>query len=520
MRFFKVSLISFLLLLTFNDLIVAQKYQPSYQSNANLNIQSFLAGVKYCTVILSESAQQRINNGEFSQLYNIIHKYLEAIGFEYIAITSKEKESLQACSSYCDIAFFSFYFDYKDEWLNNIGFEIYSCLGDNFKFKSNKEVMADDRLENLYEQWTKLYWIKKPIYSRNYRLNLPSQPTSWTIESIKKFLDKKKPDWLEGIWETIISSSHSKESKYTLGIIKNNANNYDIIYFAGSKNYDDWVTGERKGLIKKATNTSLYNVTWISASKVIEENGYCNLDERGYLNIHFTDSNNQNSEIIFEKIFPLNRNSSDNEQKSSATAIAISPSGYVLTSHHVIEDMHKFNLVVPKEGSSVKFNLQLVGDDPKNDLVVLKIMDNEFKGFGPIPYNIYNKQCDVGEDIFVLGFPLTNTMGNEIKLTNGLISSRSGFQGDMTSYQISAPVQPGNSGGPVFDKNGNLIGVISARHLGAENVSYAVKSTLLNNLLESINLKNKPNSTNQLKGKSLSEQVKILRKYVFMIEVE
>lgn len=66
-------------------------------------------------------------------------------------------------------------------------------------------------------------------------------------------------------------------------------------------------------------------------------------------------------------------------------------------------------------------------------------------------------------------------MGDEIKLTTGVISSKTGFQGDVSLYQISAPIQPGNSGGPLFDNKGNLIGIVNAKHKGAENVGYAIK---------------------------------------------
>ena len=58
-----------------------------------------------------------------------------------------------------------------------------------------------------------------------------------------------------------------------------------------------------------------------------------------------------------------------------------------------------------------------------------------------IPYSIKWKVSDVGEGIFTLGYPLKTTMGEEIKLTNGIISSKSGFKGDKTTYQISAPIQ-------------------------------------------------------------------------------
>jgi S1-C subfamily serine protease len=110
-------------------------------------------------------------------------------------------------------------------------------------------------------------------------------------------------------------------------------------------------------------------------------------------------------------------------------------------------------------------------------------------------------------------------MGDEIKLTNGIISSKTGFQGDITSYQISAPVQPGNSGGPLFDKFGNLIGVINSKHSGAENVSYAVKISYLKNVIDLLPAAPKLSSTNTLTNLSLSDQVKLLNKFVYIIEI-
>ena len=124
---------------------------------------------------------------------------------------------------------------------------------------------------------------------------------------------------------------------------------------------------------------------------------------------------------------------------------------------------------------------------------------------------------DVGEDIWVLGYPLTKTMGNEIKLTTGVISAKSGFEDDVTMYQISAPIQPGNSGGPVFDSKGNLIGIICAQHKGAENVSYAIKCSYLRNLIEnSVNHDILPH-TNKISMLNLSSQVKNVKGYVYQI---
>ncbi len=124
----------------------------------------------------------------------------------------------------------------------------------------------------------------------------------------------------------------------------------------------------------------------------------------------------------------------------------------------------------------------------------------------------------MGENIFVLGFPLRASMGDEIKLTNGIISSKTGFQGDITSYQISAAIQPGNSGGPLFNQEGGLIGIIKAKHRTAENVSYAIKVSYLKKLIDLLPVAPEFNDKNSISGLSLSEQVKILNRYVYVIE--
>jgi len=110
-------------------------------------------------------------------------------------------------------------------------------------------------------------------------------------------------------------------------------------------------------------------------------------------------------------------------------------------------------------------------------------------------------------------------MGSELKLTTGVLSSTSGFQGDPTCYQVSAPAQPGNSGGPAFDSQGRLIGLVSAKHSGAENVTYVVKVDYLLRLISDLSPTFQSKPASPLKGKPLQDQVRILRDYVFMLTV-
>ncbi len=110
-------------------------------------------------------------------------------------------------------------------------------------------------------------------------------------------------------------------------------------------------------------------------------------------------------------------------------------------------------------------------------------------------------------------------MGDEIKLTNGIISSKTGFQGDISTYQISAPAQPGNSGGPLFDYFGNIIGVVNAKHNDADNVTYAIKATYLKNLIDLLPAKIISKNVNLINTKSLSILAESYKKYTYIIEV-
>ena len=203
---------------------------------------------------------------------------------------------------------------------------------------------------------------------------------------------------------------------------------------------------------------------------------------------------------------------------SSGTGFAISQSGLIVTNDHVVKNAK--TIIV--KGINGHFNETLDAEvlisDENSDLAILKITDVSFTSLDTVPYTIKYTSSKVGEAVYVLGYPMTTTMGNEIKLTDGIISSKTGYKNDVKSYQISAPVQHGNSGGPVFDVDGKLIGVINAKHEGAENATYAIKSRYLFDLFDLIDLPIVLKNESSLSNKSLVEQVEKVKDYVFLIE--
>lgn len=209
----------------------------------------------------------------------------------------------------------------------------------------------------------------------------------------------------------------------------------------------------------------------------------------------------------------------DFEASGSGTGFAISSDGLIATCQHVIDGARAIRVRGVNGDFEKTYTAKVVAADKNNDLAILQISDDAFAPLPALPYRLFERNSDVGEDVFALGYPLRAVMGDEIKLTNGIISSKSGYQGDLTSYQISVAVQPGNSGCPLFNQNGDVVGIVNAR-LAVESAAYAIKTPYLKTLAESSDLAIGASANTSLAGKSLAEQVKIIKKFIYIIEIE
>ncbi len=214
--------------------------------------------------------------------------------------------------------------------------------------------------------------------------------------------------------------------------------------------------------------------------------------------------------------------SSSSDWKGNGTGFFIDSRGYIATNYHVIEDATDIEIDFIQNGQKKSYKAKVISTDKQNDLAVIKIDDPNFKPFSKLPYNFKTQISDVGSNVFALGYPMAlSLMGEEVKFTDGKISSKTGFQGDITTYQISVPIQPGNSGGPLFDYDGNIVGIANAgiNKAIADNVAYAIKSSYLKNLIdvlpETINVPN----DQTIAIKTLTEKIKILSDYVVLIKI-
>ena len=203
----------------------------------------------------------------------------------------------------------------------------------------------------------------------------------------------------------------------------------------------------------------------------------------------------------------------------SGTGFFINPNGYIATNHHVVENAKGIDVLITKSGKAQTYQARSIIVDKTNDLAIIKIDDSDFVKMSSIPYSIGAGTKDVGTSVFAMGYPQLTHLGDEIKVTDGIISSKTGYKGDITTYQISAPIQPGNSGGPLFDKNGVVLGVTSSGVESLDNVGYAIKISYLKNLIEASPETIITPSVNELQGLSFTEKIKRISPYVVIIKV-
>jgi len=148
----------------------------------------------------------------------------------------------------------------------------------------------------------------------------------------------------------------------------------------------------------------------------------------------------------------------------------------------------------------------------------LKIMDEDFKSFSSLPYGIKKTGADLGEQLFTLGYPRDEIVYNE-----GYMSARTGYKGDSMYCQIGISANPGNSGGPVFNKNGEVIGMINTRQPQAEGVVFAVTAK---NIFRSLDDARKDTTLGNVKVPTVSsiknlertKQVQKIEDCVFMVK--
>ena len=193
---------------------------------------------------------------------------------------------------------------------------------------------------------------------------------------------------------------------------------------------------------------------------------------------------------------------------SSGSGFIVSSSGHIVTNNHVINGCNEVKVHYNGE----KYKASIISRDSYNDLALIKANFTPSKIF-----TIKNGNAELMEDIYVAGYPFGDLFNSSVKITKGIVSSLSGFQNNFSNMQIDAAIQPGNSGGPVIDFQGNVVGVAVAKldlikfveifKSVPENTNFAIKSSVLINFLNSNGLITKKESEKKISRSELSETI-------------
>lgn len=197
------------------------------------------------------------------------------------------------------------------------------------------------------------------------------------------------------------------------------------------------------------------------------------------------------------------------------TGFLIDAKGYLVTNAHVLKGSGAN--VVDNDGKEYK--TKIVHIDAAKDLAILKIDDADFDAPKTLPYSLKPSSSNLGQEVYTLGFPR-----NEIVYNQGYLSAKTGFNNDSSSYQIQLDANPGNSGGPILNKEGEIIGILSAKQTTANGISFAIKTKYLIKMIDALK---KDDTTvqkiklpyySQISVNSRENQVKKVQGCVFLVK--
>jgi S1-C subfamily serine protease len=208
----------------------------------------------------------------------------------------------------------------------------------------------------------------------------------------------------------------------------------------------------------------------------------------------------------------------NNPDQYAGTGFLLTPNGYVVTNYHVIKDADSIFVENLKFG---RMKTKVVRIDELSDIAILMIEDSAFAA-GRLPYAIRESEAEIGENVYTLGFPKEDIVYGE-----GSISSSTGYRQNERAYQVSVPVNPGNSGGPLLDNRGDLTGIIAGIQTETAGAAFAVKSGVLLDLVRQIQADTvleltKPlylANQNKLHNSERVHQVKKWKDYILMVRV-
>ena len=442
---------------------------------------------------------------------------------------------------FCQPEFHLFFFSIKTEYGPSssltyyLTLELYNIFNEKLlKIKSECNSKGQDMMYGEIKSNLSMHYSG---YNPNNKIDITKkfnniQIINKTEEQLIEYYDNnfETLNEIEGIW------TESQNNQYRIGIFKDIEHiNRDYVGIILDSKHLFWKPNQVKIELNKTTYKKVFTTNYFMANHS-EQGTTAFINDVGLLEMELTNKG-ESFKSTYIKNYPLNITNSidsdiNNKTKSSGSGSIFSESGLVLTNYHVIEDRTDINVYLPQIDK--EFNADLILKDKNNDLAILRLQNFIYSDIfsDKIPFSITSSSnSKLGEDVFTLGFPLGEILGKSTKFSSGKINSLFGIQDDPRVFQISNPIQPGNSGGPLFNSNGELIGVVFSSlnakffyenaDIIPQNVNFAVKSNYLLNLIsllpEDTEISRRENSLLEL---PIEKQIELIQPYIVNVKAK
>jgi serine protease Do len=328
--------------------------------------------------------------------------------------------------------------------------------------------------------------FNEQAYFQRFKRQYPDRPKIAISEADVKKLDRH--NHIEGIWS-------ESQNQYRLGIIPAPANaNADFVAVILESHIGLWQPGEIKAEFHATASPDVFTCTWYAADKKASGTTL-SIDHESVLRGTIQTQKGP-LEMVLLRAWPTgdsNVRAAEPSSGASGTGFLIDTAGLIATNWHVIDKAK--NVTVSFPGDTTALKADVVVRDTVNDLAIIKVAESSRlpSGCHELPFQLASaRSVSLGEHVTTVGYPLSTILGSAPKFSEGSIAAKSGLQDDPRWFQISAPTQPGSSGSPLFDKDGNIVGIVVATLDAAkayqltsaipQNVNWAIKSDYLLNL--------------------------------------
>jgi serine protease Do len=234
--------------------------------------------------------------------------------------------------------------------------------------------------------------------------------------------------------------------------------------------------------------------------------------------VHEVSAIKEKTKVLDNKIDNVDRKKADINTiipKYNGTGFLVDGKGFLVTNAHVV--INSKNIFV-QNNKGEQFKAFVVKLDVPRDVAILKIDDENYKVSHSLPYGFRKTTSEIAEPIFTLGYPREESVYSE-----GYLSAKTGFNGDTLSCQIGIAANPGNSGGPVFNRDGEIIGILSTKEVQADGVVFAIRSKYILQAIEDLKKDTmfrhiKAPLSSSLHGLDKVKQVSKVQDYIYMVK--